>query len=227
MPFKSVSDANDPADHGLTSLPGKLQQITDVPIEAHSNNIGLYGVYTQFHVFPTDSLPGAEPSGSLQSISLSTSPSVLLEQRTKLVANVQATGGPANHVTIAYYDGDPAKNGTVLDVQSIAQINPGTAYYHRTFFRPETCGVHTLYADAWLGNSPEIQASATSNVTIHPADLVQALQRARMLQTILGCVIALVLLGGASGCGSNGSTTGIQPGIYQFTLQANSGEHGA
>jgi hypothetical protein len=396
-------------DHGLTSLPGSLQQITDVPIEQHSNNIGLYGHHRQFYIIPAASSLGAELSGgSLQSITLTTSPKVLLEQRTKLVANVQATGGPADHVTIAYYDGDPSKSGTLLDVQSVAHIDAGASYYHRAFFTPESCGVHTLYADAWLANLPEIQASTTTNVTIHPADLVQALitstqaanisnkqlgsnllalldtaledfqqnkteagnaalsaymqqlalasgnsitasnvtqltgqagvvlgcgssgfsvvaspssatvsagssasyalavtpiggftgkvsfaclgapagiecsfpvqsitlngssqssvtitvrttspvtvagmtaglpsgrsqrmrwllvlllaalaiaslPRARMRQTILGCVIALVLLGSASGCGSNGSTTSIQPGTYPFTLQATSG----
>jgi hypothetical protein len=52
---------------------------------------------------------------------------------------------------------------------------------------------------------------------------IASLQRARMRQVILGCVIALALLGGMGGCGSNGSTAGIQPGTYPFTLQATSG----
>jgi hypothetical protein len=185
-------------DHGLTSLPGTLQQITDVPIEAHSNNIGLYGIYTQFHVLPADAPPGAEPSGgSLQNITLSISPSILLEQRTKLVANVQATGGPADHVTIAYYDGDPSKSGTLLDVQSVAHIDPGASYYHRAFFTPESCGVHTLYANAWLANSPEIRTTTTTNVTIHPVDLVQALiastQTANISNTQLGSNLLTLL----------------------------------
>jgi hypothetical protein len=52
------------------------------------------------------------------------------------------------------------------------------------------------------------------------------LQRARMRQTIFGCLVALVLLGGLSGCGSgsNGNTTPVAPGTYAFTLQASSGK---
>jgi hypothetical protein len=53
---------------------------------------------------------------------------------------------------------------------------------------------------------------------------VARLQHARLRQTILGCVIALVVLSGMSGCGSNASTTATAPGTYPFTLQATSGK---
>jgi hypothetical protein len=52
---------------------------------------------------------------------------------------------------------------------------------------------------------------------------IASLQRARMRQMILGCVIALVLLAGIGGCGGNGNTASIQPGTYRFILQATSG----
>jgi hypothetical protein len=53
---------------------------------------------------------------------------------------------------------------------------------------------------------------------------VACLQRARLRQTVLGCVIALAFLSGMSGCGSNGSTAGTAPGTYPFILQATSGD---
>jgi hypothetical protein len=53
---------------------------------------------------------------------------------------------------------------------------------------------------------------------------IASLQRARLRQTILGCIIAMVVLAGMSGCGS-GSSGGaaLSPGTYPFTLQATSG----
>jgi hypothetical protein len=53
---------------------------------------------------------------------------------------------------------------------------------------------------------------------------VACLQRARLRQTVLGCLIALVVFSGMSGCGSNGSTAATAPGTYPFTLQATSGK---
>ncbi len=394
-------------DHGLTATPGSgLTQITQVATELHSNNVGMYPVHQPFFILPQGA-PGATPgSGSLQRLSLSTSAQIQLGQRTKVVATLQSAGAPTQSVNIAYYDGDPAKDGKMFDVQTISYMDPAVPYYHRSFFTPDTCGAHSLYAKAWLNGLPGIQASTATSVTLKPADFVQALidstetanipdaslrsnllavlstalqdfqqgqmdagntilgaymqqlavasgggitaasvnqltgqagvvlgcgasgfslttspssatvsagspasyalavtpiggftgkvslacmgapgidcsfsspsvtldgssqsrvtvtvntnggvsaagiggpppgtsgkikwflmllvaalaiaslQRARMRQMILGCVIALVLLGGIGGCGSNGSTAGIQPGTYPFTLQATSG----
>jgi hypothetical protein len=54
-------------------------------------------------------------------------------------------------------------------------MDAGATYAHRTFFTPETCGAHTLYASAWVANSPEIQASSSTSVTIDSVNFVQAL----------------------------------------------------
>jgi hypothetical protein len=48
-------------------------------------------------------------------------------------------------------------------------------YSHRVFFTPDSCGVHTLYAQAWVPNSQAIQSSFTTNVIIQPTDRVKAL----------------------------------------------------
>lgn len=144
--------------------------------EEHSNNVGMYPVHQFFQILPAGTPPQAgQGSGSLKSISLSTSSPVPLGQRTKIVAALEATGGQTKSVNIAYYDGDPAKNGKLIDVQKIAYMDPDVSYYHRTFFTPEACGTHTLYAMAWLANSPAVQATTTTNVTLDLTDFVQAL----------------------------------------------------
>ncbi len=169
--------------HGLTSIPASnLTQITQVPFEPYSNNVGIYGVHQRFYICQTSGcipqntgLGATQSSPALKSITLSISPQLLLEQRTKLSATLQAVSDPVGPVSIAYYDGNPAKNGTLLDVQKIQHMDAGATYAHRTFFTPETCGAHTLYASAWVADSPEIQASTTTSVTIDSVDFVQTL----------------------------------------------------
>lgn len=169
--------------HGLTSIPGSnLTQITQVGIQPYSNNVGMYGVHQQFYVCPpsgcdqqTISAGATTSAGALRSITLAADSRMLLEQRSKLRATLRSTGGPIGPVNIAYFDGDPAKGGKLLDVQRIQHVDPGASYAHRSFFTPETCGTHTLYASAWTANSPEIQAHSITRVGIDSVDFVQSL----------------------------------------------------
>ncbi len=146
--------------HGLKSNPAaNLRQILDVPIEDYSNNVGMYGVNQQFYVLPkTTSLAAEQSGGKLQSIALTVDPKAPLGLRAKIVANLKAAKASVDNVNIAYFDGDPAKGGVLLDVQKIANIESGEQYYHRSFFVPQSCGTHTLYASAWTANSPDVQA---------------------------------------------------------------------
>ena len=164
--------------HGLTMDPRNLQleQITDVPIEAYSNNVGMYGVNAPFFIFPATQLLGSNGNrGVLQNLSLSGSQRILLENRSKVTTELRAANGPVENVTIAYYDGDPTRNGQLFDLQHISYMDPDVAYRHRSFFTPESCGIHQLYASAWLPNSPEITAGFRTAVTIQPVDQTQAL----------------------------------------------------
>lgn len=174
--------------HGLTANPGSLNftQITQVPIEGYSNNVGLYGSNTPFFICATDAVAacttsstssgvGASAAGTLESVSLSTSKKMLLDSRVKVVANLQATGGEIGPVNVAYYDGNPNQNGQLFDLQRIAHMDPDTTYEHRAFFQPATCGVHKLYLRAWVNDSPDVLGEFTTDVTIQPVDLVSAL----------------------------------------------------
>jgi hypothetical protein len=160
----------------------------------------MYGIHQPFYICPSTGCfaqsaeLGAAPSGSLQGITISTSPQILLEQRTKVTASLRAAGGPVEHVNIAYYDGDPSKGGQLLDVQKITHMDPGASYYHRSFFTPEACGAHTLYASAWVANSPEVQATAATNVTLQPADFVQALTASTNSANITDAALRSALL---------------------------------
>jgi hypothetical protein len=188
--------------HGLKSIPAaNLTQITQVPFEPYSNNVGMYGVHQPFYICPTSGCApqnaglGSTPSGSLKSINLSTNPQLSFEQRSKLSATLQAANGPVGPVNIAYYDGNPAKGGVLVDVQHIDHMDPGATYSHRAFFTPETCGAHTLYASAWIANSPEIQSSTTTSVTIDSVSFVQALINSTEAANVTDVQLSGTLLG--------------------------------
>lgn len=167
--------------HGLTDIPGPdITSILDVPIESHSNNVGLYGDYHQFYIAPQGSLPGSSQSpGSLESADLITFPQAALDQQVPVEITIHAgTGGPADHVNVAYYDGDPANGGSLLDFQQISHIAPGMLYTHRELFTPDSCGVHTIYATAWLDGQPQVETDTPINVTADPVALTQSLMSA-------------------------------------------------
>jgi len=164
--------------HGLTAIPGSnLTQITQVATEEYSNNVGMYPLNQYFQILPAGVPPPGAPQigGSLKSITVSLNPQISLGKGSKIEATMQATGAPAQSVNVVYYDGDPSKNGTLLEVQKMAYLNPDMDYYHRAFFSPKTCGTHTIYARAWTVNSSITQATATTNVTLDPVDSAQAL----------------------------------------------------
>ena len=210
--------------HGLKQNPAvNLAQISDVPIEDYSNNVGMYGVHQQFYILPKTTSLGAEASGGkLQNIAISVDSQAPLGQRAKIVANLQAAGASVGNVNIAYYDGDPAKGGILLDVQKIANIESGERYYHRSFFTPQSCGPHTLYATAWTAGSADVQASAATTVGASSQEYSQALidstQSASLKDTALRSQL-LDLLNGAMKSFQQGNTQTAQLALSRYIQQ--------
>lgn len=170
--------------HGLTADPAGMTfaQISQVPAESYSNNVGMYGVNSPFFIFPAASssaaLGAAAPStaaGELKSIRVETSKELTLEQPAKVVVHLRAENAAVNAVTLAYYDGNPRSDGKLFDVQRIAHIDPGTAITHRAFFQPKSCGPHKLFARAWAGGSRDLLGEFTASVSVDPVDATSAL----------------------------------------------------
>ncbi len=166
-------------DHGLTANPGplSLQQITQVPVEAYSNNVGMYGVNSPFFIFPAQTGDGAAQrgKGSLRSVGITTRRKLLLEERAKVTMQLRSEGGSLDSVVVSYYDGDPRKSGKVFDVQRVAHMARGVTYTHRAFFRPEACGVHKLYARAWASDQPDVLGEFTTLVILRPRESIRTL----------------------------------------------------
>lgn len=173
-------------DHGLTSVPDKnIADILRVPIEEHSNNVGLYGAFHQFFIAPKTSTEATGAIARLRDASMVTSRQDTLDQAAPVRIAVQAgAGAPAKIVNVAFYDGDPAQGGRLLDYQVITQINPGMLYAYNDRFNANSCGVHTLYTEAWLPGQSPVRSSTNVAVTANLADLTQSLMTATQSASI-------------------------------------------
>jgi hypothetical protein len=166
-------------DHGLTANPASvmIQQITDVPVSPYSNNAGMYPVNSPFFIAGPAAPRATETStGSIAAIALAGTPQVLLGHMEKVTARFEATGSPVGRFTVAYYDGKPGSGAKLLDLQRVPHINSASSYQHRILFKPDSCGDHTLFAEAFgPGISPSFSQSATLHVSLDPITAVQAL----------------------------------------------------
>ncbi|MDQ2773918.1 MAG: hypothetical protein M3Y57_03165 [Acidobacteriota bacterium] len=155
------------ADHGLTAIPGSWSQISQVGTEAHSNNVGLYGAHIPLYIAPSENPSTSTAAAFVRATNVApeTSASVVMESLSgapqHLAANAKATVSATLHnlsdqmssQVIAFYDGDPAAGTKPFEMQEIPIIPAGDLYTVSASFRPETPGVHTLYAVADPGTS--------------------------------------------------------------------------
>jgi hypothetical protein len=165
-------------DHGLTrNLEGvSLAKITDVPIEAHSNNVGMYGVHSQFFVAPPTTLGDAALSnpGNLEAISLSlANRKVPIETRVALMSQIKAGNEGASSITVAFYDGDPKQDGTLFDLQHVSHIAADGTYALRGSYTPQSCGPHTIFVVAQGRAASPVTDKTHLNVT---SDAIKPIQ---------------------------------------------------
>ena len=160
--------------HGIASAKSfngeKFSQLTDVPLEKYSNNVGLYRGNSPFYVRPANSaiqnatlnanllsassdVSSTPESGSnstpgaLQTVSLS-APSyrLPLDERARIAVTFQAGSAPTQDAAVAYYDGDPQAGGQLFDLQHVRELDANATTARRIFYRPQSCGLHDLYA---------------------------------------------------------------------------------
>jgi hypothetical protein len=151
-------------DHGLTSIPaGTLTSITQVPIQAHSNNVGYYR-QTFYVQAPSAARPTPEPDQlEIQNVSLLPA-KVDPSGQVKVRAAVKALGKSADGVTVFFYDGIPGAGGRLFDVETIPHIRRDSAYLTQVLYRPTSCGGHTVVVVAQPGSGPSVSSSAPLQV---------------------------------------------------------------
>jgi hypothetical protein len=163
--------------HGLTSKFNPnltFAQITDVPVEPYSNNVGKYGS-TAFYIAPQTPSP-ASALGALAIDSLAVSPTPLLvDQKARVNVRLRTDAQRSGPMVVVYYNGDPLNSGKAFDVHHIAHVRPNDTYLSKGTFRPQTCGEHTLVVVAEPASAVPATARTTVAVTIMPEPAVDAL----------------------------------------------------
>lgn len=159
--------------HGLTSNPASqtFNQIADVPVEAYSNNVGLYGTYNPFYVAArstasAEAVPVSSGKPNPESVSLKMNQAGKVNERMRVVINVRnITPGPFTSVPVIFYDGDPAAGAKPFDSQRLWHVREQSTQTLRTFFTPRTSGTHTIYVQVGRSTAEPVFASAMTQIT--------------------------------------------------------------
>jgi hypothetical protein len=173
------------AGHGLSSDPKALQitKITDIPVEAYSNNVGFYSLNDPLHIVPAPTGVGGAPAApengpvTVDGVSFAAK-KILLNTRNKVTVNLTAGDTAASAVYLAYYDGNPSDASNAFAFQNITYIDPNSNYMTSRSLTPSSCGEHTIYAVAsTTGSNVSSTKSARVRVTVDPVSSVQDMEQ--------------------------------------------------
>ena len=182
-------DANDNmvkemVGHGLSSDPKDLpiNQITDVPVDTYSNNVGMYSWNDPLHIAPAAVSVGAAPEPETGPVTVSgisfAANKILLNTRNRVTVDLATGDTASSSVYLTYYDGSPKDSNNVFAFQNIAHIDANSNYSTGRSLTPSTCGEHTIYAVAsTTGSNVSSTKSARVRVTVDPVSSVQDIQQ--------------------------------------------------
>jgi hypothetical protein len=99
----------------------------------------------------------------------------LLDKKARVQATFTAGSSRVDGSMVAYYDGDPSKGGKLFDTQSIHELAPLAIESERAFFRPQSCGPHTIVGVAQAEGFPATIGKVEAMVTIDAVSSIQDL----------------------------------------------------
>jgi hypothetical protein len=169
--------------HGLTGAitpATTFAQITQVPIEPFSNNVGFYGYTgTGFYLAaPGDEVGAAPPRPgdlTVEPLRVDGAPAIPLDRKAKVTLSLRTVDVPVGPLAVVLYDGEPDQGGTPFDILHLAHLRPDATTRSRVFFRPQTCGSHTLVAVAGPATAAPAIGRTRVEVTLDPVAATEAL----------------------------------------------------
>jgi hypothetical protein len=147
--------------HGLTSIPGTLTKLSDVPLEmatatdgtttvSYSNNVGFY-----HYAFPVLAAPSQDQLGApappenpaditLKNVSAAKR-HVKAGELDEITAVLRAELDGARRLKVSFYDGDPDADGKLIGTE-IAWFEPRSNTKVRIPYHPASDGVYQIWA---------------------------------------------------------------------------------
>jgi hypothetical protein len=173
------------SDHGMQGSFDPKQtysDLTKVPVEGHSNNVGLFNL--SFHVFPLTQQEALAQStagqGDVATVQLTDFASgatrVNLGEQTMLsVKSVAGDRAVGSHSVYFYDRQEGAEGGSIsraFGSEKIVHIGAGRSHLARVSYLPESCGVHTLVAKVEPEQWQQVETSLQIEVELAPASAI-------------------------------------------------------
>ena len=143
--------ADEMPGHGLLSVPGSLNAITDAPIEPYSNNVGFYK--QPIYILPastatSDAAAAVPPEFWVESVSAADS-DIVENEKSGLKAVLRAGASDVRGITVTFFDGDPAQGGRAFEQEMIPFLSAGQGYAVRASWKPADCGSRTVFVEGY------------------------------------------------------------------------------
>jgi hypothetical protein len=143
--------------HGLSSVPGTLTSLAEVPVEmatntqdepaSYSNNVGLY--HSVFNVLPPPNELAALPPSNPAEITLArvfASKERIRPGEVEIItALLKAGPAGATGLKVYFYDGDPGNGGKLIALET-ASVQGNSTTHVRIPYHAPTDGVHRIWA---------------------------------------------------------------------------------
>jgi hypothetical protein len=137
--------------HGLTSVPGTLTAITDVPIETYSNNVGFYK--QPIYILPAsmatiDAGAVGTPDFWVESVSAPDG-NIVENEKVAIKVVLRAGASDVRGITVTFFDGDPAQGGRAFEQEMIPFLSADQVYTVRASWKPAGCGIRTVFVEGY------------------------------------------------------------------------------
>jgi hypothetical protein len=152
------------------TVPNSWMQPGDPDTTSFSNNIGFFpGVLT---IIPPSlgATLGQHPTGDVRKFSISKVEIPRTRVHSGEAAEVRATvhdGGDAmQRATVYFYDGDPAKGGTIFGARRLPYVDSSADPMVRVQYIPPTCGTHEVYVQVTHAGQAAPTAKAAESIQV-------------------------------------------------------------